>query len=55
MALSTDYTGLSNAYLHMFRPREMDPKVYDADEGRKLWDRSMALLESIDPRAREYL
>lgn len=55
MALSDDYTGLSNEYLHMFRPREMDPKVYDASEGQKLWERSMALLESMDPRSKEYV
>ena len=48
LALSKDYEGTSNEYLHMFNPKRMDPKVYDEEEGRKLWDRSMDLLEELE-------
>jgi len=54
MALSEDYRGTTNQYLHMFNPKDMDPKVYDRVEGEKLWVRSMALLREIDPRFNEY-
>jgi hypothetical protein len=54
MALSKDYEGTTNAYLHMFNPKKMDPKVYDPQEGRKLWDRSMELLREIDPEYSDY-
>jgi NAD(P)-dependent dehydrogenase (short-subunit alcohol dehydrogenase family) len=54
MALSEDYRGTTNQYLHMFNPKEMDPKVYDPAAGEKLWVRSMALLQEIDPRFNEY-
>lgn len=55
MALSPDYEGTTNEYLHMFNPKKMDPKVYEAEEGKKLWDRSTELLQEIDPGHREYL
>lgn len=55
MALSPDYEGTSNEYLHMFNPKKMDPKVYEAGEGEKLWSRSMELLKSIDPDHRVYI
>ena len=55
MALSADYAGTTNEYLHMFNPRKMDPKVYEPDEGEKLWNRSMQLLKEIDPRHDAYL
>jgi len=48
MALSPDYEGTTNEYLHMFNPKKMDPKVYEPGEGEKLWTRSMDLLKSID-------
>ena len=48
MALSPDYEGTTNEYLHMFNPKKMDPKVYEVGEGEKLWARSMDLLKSID-------
>jgi NAD(P)-dependent dehydrogenase (short-subunit alcohol dehydrogenase family) len=48
MALSPDYEGTTNEYLHMFNPKKMDPKVYEAGEGEKLWARSMDLLKAID-------
>ena len=49
MALSPDYAGKTNEYLHMFNPKRMDPKVYEPAEGKKLWDRSTELLRQIDP------
>lgn len=55
MALSPDYEGKSNEYLHMFNPKKMDPKVYEAGEGQKLWSRSMELLKSIDPNHQAYI
>lgn len=54
MALSGDYEGRTNEYLHMFNPKKMDPKVYDQEEGTKLWDHSMELWKEIDPEARYY-
>jgi NAD(P)-dependent dehydrogenase (short-subunit alcohol dehydrogenase family) len=55
LALSPDYEGTSNEYLHMFNPKKMDPKVYEAGEGEKLWIRSMELLRSIDPDHPAYI
>ena len=55
MALSKDYEGLSNEYLHMFNPKKMDPKVYEDSEGEKLWTASMDLLRSIDPDHLDYM
>jgi NAD(P)-dependent dehydrogenase (short-subunit alcohol dehydrogenase family) len=49
MAISIDYEGRTNEYLHMFRHKKMDPKVYIPEEGTKLWDRSVELWKSIDP------
>ncbi|MFO7669180.1 MAG: SDR family NAD(P)-dependent oxidoreductase [Bacteroidales bacterium] len=54
MAISTDYEGKTNEYLHMFNPKKMDPKVYEVREGEKLWARSFDLLRSIDPEHEEY-
>ncbi len=54
MALSPDYEGKTNEYLHMFNPKKMDPKVYEVQEGEKLWARSMDLLRSVDPDHEEY-
>ena len=48
MALSPDYEGKTNEYLHMFNPKKMDPKVYEVQEGEKLWTRSLDLLKTID-------
>ena len=53
MALSPDYDGTTNEYLHMFNPKKMDPKVYEVAEGEKLWNHSMDLLQSIDPEHRD--
>jgi len=54
MALSADYEGTTNEYLHMFNPKQMDSKVYDSLEGEKLWDRSVELLKKIDPEHESY-
>jgi len=55
MALSPDYEGTTNEYLHMFNPKKMDPKVYEIGEGQKLWAQSMDLLKSIDSDHRAYV
>ena len=52
MAISPDYEGKTNEYLHMFRYKKMDPKVYIPEEGIKLWDRSIELWKKADPNAR---
>jgi len=49
MALSPDYENTTNEYLHMFNPKQMDPKVYEETERKKLWEHSMDLLKEIDP------
>ena len=54
MALSEDYKGTTNEYLHMFNPKKMDMKVYDRAEGATLWERSMQLLQRIDPDFNQY-
>jgi len=51
MSLSDDYKGKTEEYLHMFNPKKMDEKVYIPEEGKKLWDASMALWQSIDSKA----
>jgi len=55
MALSPDFEGTTNEYLHMFNPKKMDPKVYEIGEGAKLWAKSMDLLKSIDADHRPFL
>jgi len=55
MALSEDYRGTTNQYLHMFNPKKMDEKVYDPAEGATLWERSMQLLQRIDPDFHQYV
>lgn len=54
MAISPDYEGRTNEYQHMFKPKRMDPKVYEEEEGRKLWKRSYEVWGEIDPDV-EYL
>jgi NAD(P)-dependent dehydrogenase (short-subunit alcohol dehydrogenase family) len=51
MSVSKDYEGVTNRYQHMFNVKDMDPKVYDPDEGKKLWDRSIKLWKEVDPAA----
>lgn len=53
MAISPDYEGRTNEYQHMFKPKRMDPKVYDEPEGRKLWEESFRLWKAVDPKAEE--
>jgi NAD(P)-dependent dehydrogenase (short-subunit alcohol dehydrogenase family) len=52
MSVSPDYEGKTNEYLHMFRVKKMDEKVYIQEEGEKLWGRSMELWKQVDPQAR---
>lgn len=52
MSVSPDYDGKTNEYLHMFRYKKMDAKVYIPEEGTKLWDRSVELWKKVDPHAR---
>lgn len=47
MAISPDYEGKTGEYLHMFKPKKMDPKVYDPAEGTKLWQESLKLCRTI--------
>ena len=51
LAGSADFDGRSGVYLHMFAEKPMDLKVYDPEAGRRLWEASVALWKSIDPRA----
>jgi NAD(P)-dependent dehydrogenase (short-subunit alcohol dehydrogenase family) len=51
MAISPDYEGKTNEYLHMFRVKRMDEKVYIPEEGAKLWERSVELWKQLDPKA----
>jgi len=51
MASSNDYKDQTGEYLHMFNPKRMDEKVYDALEGERLWSASADLWARIDRRA----
>jgi NAD(P)-dependent dehydrogenase (short-subunit alcohol dehydrogenase family) len=51
MGISDDFNGRTNEYLHMFKPKKMDPKVYEVEEGIRLWEKSMELWKSIDKKA----
>jgi NAD(P)-dependent dehydrogenase (short-subunit alcohol dehydrogenase family) len=51
LAVSDDFLGRTNEYLHMFKPKKMDSKVYEAEEGIRLWEKSMELWKSIDEKA----
>ena len=50
MAISPDYEGRTNEYQHMFKPKRMDEKVYEEEEGHKLWKRSYEVWAEIDPK-----
>jgi NAD(P)-dependent dehydrogenase (short-subunit alcohol dehydrogenase family) len=52
MSVSDDYEGKTNEYLHMFKNKKMDPKIYIPEEGEKLWERSFALWKSVDEHAK---
>jgi NAD(P)-dependent dehydrogenase (short-subunit alcohol dehydrogenase family) len=51
MAVSPDYEGKTEEYLHMFNIKKMDPKVYIPEEGKKLWEHSVSIWKQIDPHA----
>jgi NAD(P)-dependent dehydrogenase (short-subunit alcohol dehydrogenase family) len=51
MAISPDFEGRTNEYLHMFRPKKMDFKIYIPEEGEKLWKRSVEVWKQVDPLA----
>jgi NAD(P)-dependent dehydrogenase (short-subunit alcohol dehydrogenase family) len=51
MAITPDFDGKTNEYMHMFREKKMDEKVYLPLEGAKLWDESVKLWKSFDPLA----
>lgn len=51
MASSDDFIGKTNQYLHMFIPKQMDEKVYNEAEGKKLWDESVKLWKQLDEKA----
>lgn len=51
MAISPDYEGKTEEYLHMFNRKRMDDKIYIPAEGKKLWEASQKLWESIDQKA----
>ncbi len=48
MGASDDFRDRSNEYLHMFIPKQMDEKVYDKAEGKRLWEASEALWRKLD-------
>ena len=50
MGISPDYEGKTAEYLHMFKTKQMDDKVYDQAEGDKLWNESLNLCKKIDPQ-----
>jgi len=51
LACSDDFKNRSNVYLHMFIPKRMDEKVYNENEGRKLWEESAKLWKQLDDEA----
>jgi NAD(P)-dependent dehydrogenase (short-subunit alcohol dehydrogenase family) len=51
MAISTDYEGKTEEYLHMFNRKKMDDKIYIPEEGKKLWEASQKVWEMVDPEA----
>jgi NAD(P)-dependent dehydrogenase (short-subunit alcohol dehydrogenase family) len=53
MSVTGDYEGQTNKYPHIFKPKEMDPKVYEPGEGKKLWEKSVTLWKSLDNGAQE--
>jgi len=51
MSITDDFKGKTNEYMHMFREKKMDSKVYLPEEGTKLWKESVKLWKSVDPKA----
>jgi len=54
LATSDDFTDKTNEYLHMFIPKQMDEKVYDEQEGKKLWEESEKLWKKLDDKVEVY-
>ena len=54
MAISPDYEGRTAEYLHMFNKKQMDEKVYDPAAGKKLWEQSQLVWQSVDSKAISY-
>lgn len=52
MAASDDFRRVPLRYLHMFNEKRMDEKVYDSEQGARLWDRSAQLWMDLDSRAK---
>ena len=48
MCVSPEFETETNRYLHMFNPKRMDEKCYDAPEGSRLWERTVELLRQVD-------
>jgi NAD(P)-dependent dehydrogenase (short-subunit alcohol dehydrogenase family) len=44
LAMAEEMEGTTSQYLHMKNPKRMDEKVYDPETGKKLWDKSEALI-----------
>lgn len=51
LASSDDFRDRTNQYLHMFISKRMDEKVYDEQEGLKLWKESAKLWKDLDENA----
>lgn len=47
MCVAPEFERETGRYLHMFIPKRMDEKCYDAAEGARLWERSVELLRSV--------
>ena len=45
--VSPAFESETNRYLHMFNPKRMDEKCYDAAEGARLWERSVSLCRDV--------
>ncbi len=55
LSISADYDGKTNEYLHMFNRKRMDEKVYEPEEGTKLWEHSIEVWKRHDPLADKYV
>jgi NAD(P)-dependent dehydrogenase (short-subunit alcohol dehydrogenase family) len=55
LTISPDYEGKTNVYHHMFKIKQMDPKIYEEKEGKKLWEESFKLWKAVDQAAEDLL
>ncbi|MBN1410648.1 MAG: SDR family NAD(P)-dependent oxidoreductase [Spirochaetales bacterium] len=55
LCVSPEVSGMTNLYMAMFNRKNMDPKVYDVAEGKKLWNESARVWKKIDPEAEGFL